>query len=86
MEKKKKSMNVWKPLSLMTNIGITLAAAVLIGYFMGHYLDRWIFGKTNYWMTIIFSLFGVVAGFRVIFDTINKTIEDSDQGNGGNKE
>ncbi|MGI6404937.1 MAG: AtpZ/AtpI family protein [Syntrophaceticus sp.] len=85
MEKKKESTSVWKTLGLMTNIGVTLAAAVLIGYYMGYYLDQWIFGKTNYWLTIIFSLFGIAAGFRTIFNMINKTL-DNDKGNGGNKE
>jgi F0F1-type ATP synthase assembly protein I len=47
LEKKKESTSVWKTLGLMTNIGVTLAAAVLIGYYMGYYLDQWIFGKTN---------------------------------------
>jgi F0F1-type ATP synthase assembly protein I len=61
LEKKKESTSVWKTLGLMTNIGVTLAAAVLIGYYMGYYLDQWIFGKTNYWLTIIFPLSGAFA-------------------------
>jgi F0F1-type ATP synthase assembly protein I len=86
LEKKKKPENLWKTLGLMTNIGITLAAAVLIGYYMGHYLDKLIFGKTNYWMTIIFSLFGIAAGFRTIFHMINEMLDNNDKGSGGNKE
>ena len=86
LEEKKKSANAWKTLGLMTNIGVTLAAAVLIGYYMGHYLDKWIFGKTNYWMTIIFSLFGIAAGFRTVFRLINEMLDNDDQGSGGNKE
>jgi F0F1-type ATP synthase assembly protein I len=85
LSKKKDSPKMWHVLGLMTNIGITLAASVLIGYYMGHYLDRWLFHKTGYVMTMIFSLFGVGAGFSAVFKMINKTL-DKDEGNGGNKE
>lgn len=84
MGKKKDSPSVWHVLGLMTNIGITLAASVFIGYYMGYYLDRWLFHKTGYVMTIIFSLFGIAAGFRAVFSMINKIL-DKDEGNGGNK-
>ena len=83
--KKKNSSSIWRVLGLMTNIGITLAASVLIGYYMGYYLDRWLFHKTGYVMTMVFSLFGVAAGFRAVFKMINTTL-DKDEGNGGNKE
>ncbi|MGI5867731.1 MAG: AtpZ/AtpI family protein [Syntrophaceticus schinkii] len=85
LRKKKESPKLWHVLGLMTNIGITLAASVFIGYYMGHYLDRWLFHKTGYIMTMVFSLFGVGAGFSAVFKMINKTL-DKDEGNGGNKE
>ncbi len=43
---KKKSASGWKALNLATNLGITMAASVLIGYYMGHYL-------TNGYFTIL---------------------------------
>jgi len=42
---KKRGSSAWRALSLMTNLGITLAASVLIGYYIGYYLDKWIFIK-----------------------------------------
>jgi ATP synthase protein I len=72
----------WKALSLATNIGITLAASVYLGYLLGHYLDKWILHGTGMpWFTFVFSLFGIAAGFRGVFRLINQTLDD-----GGNKE
>lgn len=70
----------WRVLGLMTNVGITLAASVLIGYYMGHYLDKWLLHRTDSWFTIIFALFGIAAGFRVIFRMLNQSLD------GGGKE
>lgn len=74
MVRKKESPAVWRVLGLMTNVGVTLAASVLIGYYMGHYLDIFLFHRTDSWMTIIFSLFGVAAGFRGVFRLINSSL------------
>lgn len=77
---KKKSASGWKALNLATNLGITMAASVLIGYYMGHYLDKWIFNdpKTP-WLTLVFSLFGIAAGFRGVFRLINQSLDDEDK-------
>ncbi len=42
-----------------------MVAATFIGLAMGYYLDRWL--GTSPWLTLIFLLFGIVAGFRNIF-------------------
>ncbi len=81
---KKKGNSAWRALGLMTNIGITLAASVLIGYYIGYYLDKWIFNQNGYIMTMIFSLIGVGAGFRTVFRMI-KSLDDGKR-DGGNKE
>lgn len=75
----RKGVAFWRALSLMTNIGLTMALSVLIGYFMGHYLDKWILHKEDYVFTIVFSLFGIAAGFRVIFRLINESLQDQDK-------
>jgi F0F1-type ATP synthase assembly protein I len=76
----KKSAAGWKALSLATNIGITMAASVLIGYYIGHYLDKWILHDPKMlWFTFIFSLFGIAAGFRGVFHLINQTLDDGDK-------
>lgn len=80
--KKKRSRSWWRALALMTNIGVTMVASVLIGYYMGHYLDIFLFRKEDSWMTIIFSLFGVAAGFRGVFRLVNSALGDGGE-NGG---
>ncbi len=73
---KKKSASAWRALNLATSIGITMAASVLIGYYIGHYLDKWILHDKMLWATFIFSLFGIAAGFRGVFRLINQTLDD----------
>ncbi|NPV28743.1 MAG: AtpZ/AtpI family protein [Firmicutes bacterium] len=79
VKKRGTGASVWRALGLMTNIGITMAASVFIGYYMGHYLDKllqnWIH-YTNPWLTMIFSLFGVAAGFRGVFRLINQSLRE----------
>lgn len=75
----KKGPSVWRALGLMTNVGITMAAAVLVGYFMGKYLDIWLLHKENSWFTICFAIFGIVAGFRVVFRLINEALQEPDK-------
>lgn len=74
--KKNKGASGWRVLGLMTNIGFTLAASVFIGFYMGHYLDQWLLHKTGSWFTVIFSLFGIAAGFRVVFQLLNQSVDD----------
>lgn len=42
-----------------------MVAATFIGLAMGYYLDKWL--GTDPWLTLIFLLFGIIAGFRNIF-------------------
>ena len=54
-----------KQLARLSTIGVTLVAATAIGLAIGYGLDRW-FG-TNPWLTLLFTLFGIVAGFVNLF-------------------
>jgi ATP synthase protein I len=42
-----------------------MVAATIIGLAMGYYLDQWL--ETSPWLTLIFLLFGIIAGFRNMF-------------------
>jgi F0F1-type ATP synthase assembly protein I len=44
-----------------SSLGLAFPIAIAIGYFFGRWLDG-VFG-TSPWLTILFSLFGIVAGF-----------------------
>jgi ATP synthase protein I len=51
----------WRQLAALSSLGITFAAAIAIGAASGIALDRWL--GTSPWLTILFFLFGVAAGF-----------------------
>jgi len=53
------------------HIGITLVASIFIGLAGGILLDEKVFdGKTSPWFTFIGLAFGIVAGFKSLFDLI----------------
>jgi len=64
---------VWMDLSI---VGIQFPVAIAIGYFWGRWMDRWL--GTHPWLTIIFALFGVAAGFVNLFRiTLRATREEA---------
>jgi len=46
-------------------VGIQFPVAIAIGYFFGRFLDRHL--ATGPWLTIVFSVFGIAAGFVNLF-------------------
>lgn len=48
-----------------SSIGWMFPIAIGIGYLAGHYLDKWL--GTDPWLTIIFTLLGIIAAFRNLF-------------------
>jgi len=46
-------------------VGIQFPVAIALGYFFGRFLDRHL--ATWPWLTILFSLFGIAAGFVNLF-------------------
>lgn len=61
---------LYRQMGLLSTIGITLVAATFIGLGMGYYIDKWIGTKPIF--TIIFTIFGIIAGFREMFSIIKK--------------
>ena len=61
---------LFKNLAMLSSIGIAFVAATFIGLVIGIYLDRY-FG-TSPWLTIIFLVFGIAAGFKNVYDMIKK--------------
>lgn len=57
--------SVFKQLARLSTIGVTLVAATAIGLAIGYGLDRWL--GTGPWLTLLFTLFGIVAGFINLF-------------------
>ena len=53
-------------LSTISQVGFSIVACVLIGIFLGRFLDRVL--NTSPWLLVIFTLLGAVAAFKSIFD------------------
>ncbi len=63
--KKEDRRRLFKSLADVSTIGISIAASIFVGFFIGYYLDNYLFGgRTKPWLTVIFLIFGVIAGFR----------------------
>lgn len=58
-------------------IGTELAAAIFIGVAIGHSLDQWL--QTTPWLTLMFFLFGVAAGFLNLYRTVTSDEAGPDQ-------
>lgn len=61
---------LWRTLGQLSTLGIAMVAAVAIGLGMGYWLDRWL--GTSPWLTMLFALFGVVAGFLNLFRDLRR--------------
>jgi len=54
----------------LSTIGIELVVSTVVGLAIGWYLDEKF--ETSPWLTIIFLLFGIAAGYRNLFREIRK--------------
>jgi ATP synthase protein I len=59
-----------KAAGYMTHIAVTMAAWVLIGVFIGIFLDNRL--GTDPWMVIIFSILGVLSALKSMIDIAKK--------------
>lgn len=66
----KKYNEVFRALADFTQIGVSIAASVLIGVLLGQYLDDK-FG-TEPWFLSVFSILGVALGIRTLFNIAKK--------------
>ncbi len=57
--------SVLRQLARLSTVGVALVAATAIGLAIGYGLDRWL--GTAPWLTMVFTLFGIVAGFLNLF-------------------
>ncbi|MBI3543731.1 MAG: AtpZ/AtpI family protein [Deltaproteobacteria bacterium] len=49
----------------------------VIGYFIGHYLDRWL--NTNPWLAGLFTLVGFIGGFYRLYTVLKDDNDKSDK-------
>lgn len=64
------SGGVFRGISMLASMGITLVAATFIGLIIGIYLDRYF--STHPWLTLIFLLLGIAAGFKNIYTLVKR--------------
>jgi len=55
----------FESLGLASMMGIHLVSGVIVGMAMGYYLDK--FFDTKPWLTLIFLIFGIIAGYKNMF-------------------
>jgi F0F1-type ATP synthase assembly protein I len=65
----------WGPLALITQLGITMVGAIVLGLVLGLWLDAH-FG-TKPWGTLILSLVGIGAGTLGVYRLIAMSIEQA---------
>lgn len=63
--------SVFRQLARLSTIGVALVAATAIGLAIGYGLDRWL--GTSPWLTLTFTLLGIVAGFINLFRDVGLT-------------
>ena len=75
----------WGMLLNAANMGLHLVVATFVGLAIGFYLDKWLCSIdgwcTRPWMTIIWLVSGIVAGFRDIFVQAKKIQAAEDEKN-----
>lgn len=70
-------------MAMASQIGIFLALSVAIGWFVGQWLDGWL--GTAPWLMILFTLFGIAAGFLEMFRVVMRLSRDEDAESGGDR-
>jgi ATP synthase protein I len=75
MEEKDRSLI--RMLGVLSTVGLTLVFATVIGLFVGLKLDQWL--GTSPWLTALFLLFGLIAGFRNLFVHVKRSQEELDK-------
>lgn len=61
-----------RELAYYASIGLSLTFSIFIGLAIGVYLDRYVFNTTP-WLTLIFLVLGIIAGYRNIGLAIKRT-------------
>jgi len=56
-------------------MGVSIASCVGLGVFLGWLLDRWL--GTSPWLILVFSLLGVAAAFKTMFELFKKINVDT---------
>jgi len=67
---KKERREILRAMGLMSQIGLTVVACIVLGIFIGRFLDNQ-FG-TSPWLLIVFTLLGCASAFKSMIDLAKK--------------
>jgi ATP synthase protein I len=67
---KRETRRMFKELAYYSSLGLSVSFAIFIGLAIGVFLDRKF--DSSPWFTLIFLVFGIVAGFRNIGRVIKR--------------
>ncbi len=65
-------------LTIVMQIGLTMAGCIVFCFFVGFYLDKWL-GTRGIFVTI-FTILGVIGGGVTVYRQIMEVIEDNNGG------
>ena len=75
-----KKNRVWaENLSIVMQIGLTMAGCILFCFFIGWYLDKWL--GTRGIFTAVFIILGIIGGAITVYRQIMQTLEDRPENN-----
>lgn len=66
---------LFKQLLDASSIGIQLVLSTFVGFAIGYFLDKML--RTSPWLTVIFLIIGIIAGFRELLRVARK--QDGDK-------
>ncbi len=83
---KDRDKEYWRSMYTLATVGINIVVATFIGLGMGWLIDNKLFPffglHTDPWFTMIFLLFGIIAGFRNVISMTRSKI----RGEGGGED
>lgn len=77
---KEEDKNLLKTIAMLSTLGLTLVFATMIGLAIGIYLDKKF--NTSPWLTIIFLIIGIAAGFKGLIQTVMRQAKRENNGTG----
>ena len=74
---KEKKSELFRYIGVASTVGINLVISTFIGFAIGYYLlDKYF--DTFPWLTVLFTLLGIMAGFKYLFKVASKMSNDKE--------
>lgn len=68
---------LWRVSTVGLNIVLSTVVGGVMGYFLDMAMDKWFGIKTAPWLLFIFTIIGIIAGFKELFVIAKKTENES---------